>query len=193
MTRPAPGLAEIDAVRRFNRFATDQAGTLNAALLGSGRSLAEARVPWELGHSPPRGAAEFAGLEDAARAGDRALTDAPPRRRAGKLRMRLVSTCIETARALGCPRLDLWLHDMPTAARALQAAESFAPVSSAPAQGFRRPQDGGGLGRSSGEAVWRLDLVAATAPARPPPRDRPRATAPAEQSPPNRARRTDPA
>lgn len=335
MTHPAPSLAEIDAVRRFNRFATARAGALNAALLGSGRSLAEARVLWELGHSPPRsaarlaealaldpaylarilrrfreaglaeavpdpadarariarltpaGAAELAGLEDAARAEvrarlaplsaadrtrlltamaqvesgfdpsarpapeptaeekvrlrapgpgdmgwvvsrhgalyaaefgmtagfealvarisadfietaapethrgwiaargetrlgavflvpgdplDGAPADAPPRRRAGKLRMllvepearglglgrRLVSTCIETARALGYPRLDLWTHDRLTAARALYAAEGFARISSAPHECF---------GVRTMEEVWRLDLVAATAPA----------------------------
>lgn len=60
MIQPPPTLAEIDAVRRFNRFATAQAGALNEALLASGRPLAEARVLWELRHAPPRSAARLA-------------------------------------------------------------------------------------------------------------------------------------
>lgn len=60
MPHPAPTLPEIDAVRRFNRFATAQAGALNEALLASGRSLTEARVLWELRHAAPRSAARLA-------------------------------------------------------------------------------------------------------------------------------------
>jgi len=42
----------IAAVRRFNRFYTRRAGLLNASILQSAYSLAEARVLWEVAHSP---------------------------------------------------------------------------------------------------------------------------------------------
>lgn len=49
--RPS-GAEEVAAVRSFNRFYTHLLGLLNDTLLDSPVSLAEARILWEVSHSP---------------------------------------------------------------------------------------------------------------------------------------------
>lgn len=63
-TRSAPSadeawLAAVDAMRRFNRFYTRQLGLLDESLLGSGLTLAEARVMFELAQGGEPSAAEL--------------------------------------------------------------------------------------------------------------------------------------
>ena len=47
---PRPSDPQIDAVRRFNRFYTRRIGILNERLLGSGFTLAEVRLLYEVAH-----------------------------------------------------------------------------------------------------------------------------------------------
>jgi DNA-binding MarR family transcriptional regulator/N-acetylglutamate synthase-like GNAT family acetyltransferase len=49
---PAIPASPVETVRRFNRFYTRRAGLLNASILQSAYSLAEARVLWEVANSP---------------------------------------------------------------------------------------------------------------------------------------------
>jgi DNA-binding MarR family transcriptional regulator/GNAT superfamily N-acetyltransferase len=52
---------QIQAVRRFNRFYTQKIGILAEGHLGSGHSLTEARVLYELAHRPAQSAASLCG------------------------------------------------------------------------------------------------------------------------------------
>jgi DNA-binding MarR family transcriptional regulator/GNAT superfamily N-acetyltransferase len=52
----------VEAVRRFNRFYTKQIGLLRASLLGSGFSLTEARILFELAHRRDVTATELSGV-----------------------------------------------------------------------------------------------------------------------------------
>jgi DNA-binding MarR family transcriptional regulator/GNAT superfamily N-acetyltransferase len=54
--------ARVEAVRRFNRFYTKQIGLLRAGILGSGYSLTEARVLFELAHRGEVTATELSGV-----------------------------------------------------------------------------------------------------------------------------------
>ena len=48
----APESAHVAALRRFSRFYTRQLGLLDEQLLGSGLSLTEVRVLYEIVHQP---------------------------------------------------------------------------------------------------------------------------------------------
>lgn len=51
--------ARVERVRRFNRFYTKQIGLLRGSLLGSGFSLTEARILFELAHHPDNTASQL--------------------------------------------------------------------------------------------------------------------------------------